>query len=526
MRQRLRPISSALAHLARRLPLPTHTCLGVEWVDGELRAARIEARAGGQPEVVDYAALRPPVTDVEMDTDLPAIGPLAELRERLGCRRGTPAVLATAMARLLPLSMNRERVLGMSRDALLEAAKWEAESYSGIAGQQALIGLEVEQPRVEPGQIIEDQDEILVQVAVLEQNVYRAIKERFRFAGLKLTRIYPSEVCFAIPLLLGEPEADRGVLDLGESASSFALLRGGDTLSINTLNISVAMIHDHLDGDPIPDLEETLRFNLAQAPAPLPMVVTGSGALDARALGYLRGLATHGAEPLTLARRSALTVAGAEEGARFATAAGAALRELGGRRQRQIGIDDSLPLALRVRRSIYLVPVAGTGLVFVLLLAHFLLMQQQEGHLRDRRLALEQQLDTRRVAQTESRALAERRDKVQADMLDRQRRIDYLRGGWNAPMADRLNLLQGLQALVPAGIALSALHERGGGLDLEGRAGSPQELMAFVVGLQQLDAIESVEISRLERHADSAGAGVPYTFALHLGGRGSGAQAH
>lgn len=115
--------------------------------------------------------------------------------------------------------MDRAKIKGMKPYQLREAVKWEVEPYTGISGVTALIAVERKpEPKAKPGDIVYDDDEqTTVNVAAIERNVYRAVRERFKVAGFRLTRIYPPEACFYYVLHMDGRDTPRAVLRWGRT---------------------------------------------------------------------------------------------------------------------------------------------------------------------------------------------------------------------------------------------------------------------------------------------------------------------
>ncbi|WP_045221264.1 PilN domain-containing protein [Desulfonatronum thioautotrophicum] len=489
-------------------------CLAVEFVGEEIRAALVRT-AGKRKEILDFLAIAVEATGDE----LPAIPVLQEIRQRLNCKAGTEAVFVSPLARTVNLTMNHERVRKMRRHVLAEAAKWEAEIYSGIPGAQALSGVEKEQIKIEPGQVQQEIEEIMVTVAVMERNIYQAIKERFRLSGVKLVRVYAPESCFHVPLLEMHEESDRGVMEIGTMTSGFALLRGGETLSINTMTITAEMIREHLEGRTVPDLEETLRYNLKQAPAPHPVALTGAGAVDAEVVRFLRGLAPGGVEPLVLRRAAGLTAAGEEESPAMATVVGAGFRELGGKEMQYIGISDSVPTAVRVRQSVYLMPVAAASLLFVILLGHNLLMRFQEGQLNAQRAEIQAQLDERRQEQAEITRLQNELRNVSGEISTIRRQLGYIQEDWDKALRLKIGVYEGLSRLLPETVALANIRQDTRSSEqftITGMATSAAEILEFALRLQTEGVAKRVEVQRLERQQQSGDRGVSHRFVMRL----------
>lgn len=480
----------------RNMPLPARYCLGVESADDELRGVLVRA-VGGRREILDYAAVR----SGESRDDLPAIAQLRELAGRLNCPGGVKAVFVAPLVRVAVMPMNRDRVMAMRSHVLGEAVKWEAEAYTGIPAGQALAGLEIETPSAEPGRIRDDdEEEVLVHVSMLEQNLYRAAVERFRLAGMRLLRIYPGESCFHVPLMVDGAEGSRAVLDIGSSSSGFALLEGRQPLAINSLNVTAEMIRNHLDGRIVPDLEDTLGFSLRQAPPNRPVVVTGAGGLDRRIMDYLGTLAPGGVRPLELNRSSGLVAAGGEGGALFATAYGAALRELSRSDYRTIGISDALPLATRIRKSFYVLPLAAALAFFLLLLGHNLLMRYQENSLAGQTAQLTSQITERRQEADQARRLNERQGRAEQEIEQLRRRVAFVTGERKQPHHSAIEFFETLGGRMSERVVLSGIQQERNNASflIAGRGHSVAAVLEFALGLGESEIVKSVDVRRLE----------------------------
>ncbi|TWI76719.1 fimbrial assembly protein PilN [Desulfobotulus alkaliphilus] len=518
-RARLSSVAAALSpyRLAagmQALPLPEKRCLGIECSGDEIRAALVRSRAG-KIEIVDFMALK--LHDAR--EELPGIAQLQEIRNRLGCRAKTPTVFITPRARVVVLPMNPDRVKKISAHALGEAAKWEAEAYTGIPGHQSLAGVEVEKKREEPGQIQEESDEVLVQVSVLEQNVYRAVKERFRLAGLRMMRIYPAEVCFHVPLLDMHRDTDRAVLEVGDAFSGFALLRGGDTLSINAMDISTPRIREHILGARIPDLEDTLFYHFRQAPPPHSVAVTGTGAMDDRVMDFLKKLSPSGAEPLLMRRAGSLSTLGATESPIFAMAAGGAMRELGKKTMQGIGISDAIPLGIRIRQSIYLMPLAAASLLFALLMSHYLLLRYQENHFRERRQTMEEQIKERRGELNTSRSLQTQIDETRKKKEEMERQLRFMEGDSGREIRELVAFKEKLIHLLPENIMFTEIRQLPGrkkGFEIQGSAVNASSVMEYVLLLRKKDLARTVEVKRLEYQGAGNNSGLSHGFTLMM----------
>ncbi len=428
-------------------------CLAVDATAEEVRAVLVRGNKKKR-EIEDFVTL----PKADPNDDLPSIDILRELKERLAYKSSN-AVFVTPMARAVVIPMNREKVAAMRRSQLLESIKWEVEPFTGISGRLALTGVEVESLKSEPGQILEESDEVMVNISVIERNVYRAIKERFKAAGLKLLRIYPPDACFYAPLLGVHDESDRGVLEIGQGYANFAMLRGGEPKVISTLNITTDVILDHLDGKTSPDLEESLRFILRQAPPPHSVAVTGTGALSGRVIAFIGSLSPTGAEPLILERSLGLTAAGQEESPAFATAAGAAIRELSGGSFSYIGITDAAPVAVRLRQNAYLMPLLTTLMLLVLLLAHYQVMKQRERSYKERTESMKAEIQEKKRQNAQALTLQNEVEELSRRVAEASKKKDFAAKEGDRALSILAQLFNKIVACLPPTVGLLEVRQ-------------------------------------------------------------------
>lgn len=427
-------------------------CLAVEAAGAEMRGVVVQ-RARNRTEIRDFVALPRP----EPHDDLPDIETLREFKERLGYRDRGEAVFITAMARAVVIPMNRTKVAAMRRQQLAEAVKWEVEPFTGISGRLALTGMFVEELKSKPGQVVEESEEVMVNISVLEKNVYRAIKERFKLANLKLMRIYPPEVCFYVPLLDVHEESDRGVLEVGQGYSSFALLRGGEPKVISTLSVTTEVFQEHLEGRTVPDLEESVKFFLRQAPPPHSLAITGTGAMDGRIVDFINELSPTGAEPVTLRRTSGLTAAGEEESPAFASAAGAAMREVGGGGLAEIGISDAVPYSLKLKQNAYLMPLITTVVFIAVLLGHHQFMSYRERGHKQRIEILKAEVQEKKRQNAQALDLQKQLDQVTKKIEETARRKQFASSEGDQTLGMLAGVFRQVAAHIPATMALNAI---------------------------------------------------------------------
>ena len=536
--------------------------LAVEVVGDILRGAVMVAGGGGF-DVQDLVTLRRPVPD----DDLPDIDMIRELGIRLGMESGH-AVFVTSMARAVELPMGRKQVAEMRGHALKEAVTWEVEPYTGITGANALVGLCIDVQPPTPGMVIPDEedDEVVVNVSVLERNVYRAIKERFKAAGFSLKRIYPPDVCFYMPLYL-EPEPtlpktprpgsgeeaaagqdapgpfsgtaprkvrkqngwprlktvarflpwtrrsedvppSRAILEVGRDYSSFGVVEGGVVLQVSTLNISHEAIGDYLANTEGYETEtefgQALSFTLRQAPGPLSLVVSGVGAEDPEVVAFLDGMAPHGAKPLVIRRSTELRGrTEAQFNSAFSTVVGAGIRELSSGRKRAIGIDDSEPVVLKLRRSAYMMPLVVMLLLFAVLFAHYEYMHLREMHLKREITRYTRELKDRKTKKAKYDTILKRSRLLEREVDFLKKRIDFGRSDADRRVEGILDVLEGIAEKAPSDVVLTRLEQTGDtGMLLSGTSWTLGGVGNYATALQEDPWCKVAEMMGVQHSGD------------------------
>ncbi|HEC99275.1 MAG TPA: hypothetical protein ENN18_02680 [Proteobacteria bacterium] len=476
--------------------------LAVEVAGRHIRAAVVTKKGKGL-EILDFSQVDRP----DPEDDLPAIEAIKTLATRMDYTSG-PAVYVTSLARAVEISMNRKKVSKMKHYQLMEAVKWEVEPYTGVTGMQALIGAKKEdKAAADPGMVPEpDETDITVNVSVLERNIYRAIKERFKVAGFKLARIYPPEVCFYMPVFIEEFEAPRAILDIGQDYSNFAILKGERPALINTLPVSMEAIIDHLTGNPSGELESTLKFTARQVPEPMPLIISGPGAGDRRIVDYISSLCANGAEPIALKKAAGLTGAGDDSlNAVYATVAGAGIRELKSKKERLTGINDVEPLVPRLKKSAYLMPLIVTVLLITFLFGHFQYMRWQESSFKSRITRLSAELQ-------EKKARNAKYDEAKKELEDLKKEIDFTKnkiafitGRADEDIVQVINFFRDLAGSIPETVILEKLIQKDTlEYELAGLSFDLSSVGGFATRMQKKRWCESVVIKSLKK-ADKGG---------------------
>ncbi len=491
---------SELTALAARL-VPSRTMLALEVGGEQLRAALVSGRAG-QFTVLEFVA----VERANPGDDLPDPQNIREIMERLDYQSG-PAVLVTPLVRAVQISMNRAMAERLSNYQLAEAARWEIEPFTGISGSQAMVGVEKAAPAGGDDLLAAmagEEADIEVNVSAIEQNVFRALKQLLKKAGLGLARLYPPDVCFYMALRatpeLGE--ASRAVLDLGADYANFTLLKSGKPRQINTYPVGREVLRDLLAGEELPEALDNLRFLLKQVPGPLPLVLTGSGATDHEVVEFVSRECAYGAAPLVLPRQAKLTEAGHERlNSVYAGVAGAAVRELMGQDGRAIGITDVVPLGPRLRKSAYLMPLAVTVLLALSLFGHYGYMKVQKERYKVQAKELAARVKEKKSGHDAYEQAKKEEERLGREIRLTRRKIDFVRGGSDDNLKRLAWVLASLAAL-PDEMTLGGLEEKGGVFVLSGSSNSLEALGGYANALQKLDWCRAAELKNIESGGD------------------------
>ncbi|OPY70706.1 MAG: hypothetical protein A4E57_00323 [Syntrophorhabdaceae bacterium PtaU1.Bin034] len=482
--------------------------LAVEVVGNEVRAARVRNSARSL-EIIDFAAMK----KTDPGGDLPSVEEVKSLAERLRCPGG-PAVFVTAMARAFELHMDRSKVASLKGDRLREAVRWEVEPYTGITGVNALVGVQPATTRDNrPGEVVyEDLDQVAITVTALERNVYRAVKERFRVAGFALRRIYPPDVTFYMPLLMDRLETPRAILEVGSDYSNFAIVRGRTPETINTLALSMESILAHLDGEVISrELEDSLRFMARQVPSPEPLILSGVGAASERVVSYIAGFCASGARVLALSRSAGITDSRVEgEHAVYGTVVGAAVRELLDKRGRELGIEDSVPVAQRLKKSAYLFPVAVTAVTLLFLVGHYGYMHYRESTYKKRITQLQQEVIERKGKIAEYEKLLKEDADTTAEITVVKKKLDYINGRADIELRGIITQIRGMGACVSDRIILTIIDRaaveatgqdavKAGTYRVKGVAEGQGTLGRFMTALQRQRWCQSARLVKAEQ---------------------------
>lgn len=482
---------------------PGRHILAIEIAGSRIMAAVAEKR-GNQLQIQNFVA----IDRTTANDDLPDTENIRELMDRLHYPSG-PAVLITPMARSVQIAMNRVKVGKLRPYQLCDALRWEVEPYTGISGNNALIGAEKGSPTDREDLLLLDEDEIEIDVnaSVIERNVYRAMKQILQRSGLKLIRIYPPEVCFFVPLFLHDVESAQAVFDIGADYANFTIVKGGKPKQINTYPLGKEILLDLIENGQQVESEQSLDFLLRQIPGPLPLILTGIGAGHQKIVSFLDARSPYGALPLNLHRADKLARSGhADQNTMYCATVGAALRELMGKKWRPIGITDEVPVSVRIKESAYLVPVAFAVLLVAGLFGHYQYMKITNMRYKEQTQKLKVQIKEKKAKFETYTALEKKRNTLKDTRRRYKRQIDFLHHGADDNLTHIGNVLKSFYTLPPA-MQLESLQQQENeqNFELTGLSDDSNAIGAYAVALQKLSWCTTVDIRELQRRSQEKG---------------------
>lgn len=484
--------------LLRRVQ-PVRKVLALDLSGGQLIGAVVELK-GRESKIDNFVA----IDRTNPGDDLPDPVNVQEIVDRLDYD-GMGVVLVTPMARSVQITMNRAKVDKLRQHQLCDALRWEVEPYTGVSGTQAMIGAEKGGP-VERDNILllaEDDMETDVNVSVIEQNVFRAMKQILKRCKLKLLRIYPPEACFFMPLFLEPMEGAQAVFDIGADYANFTVVKGKQPKQINTFPLGRDVLLEMIDSDEQgTEAEQSLAFLLGQVPGPLPLILTGIGATVDRIVAHLDQASEYGARRIELARASHMGKSGHEGmNAMYSIAVGAAMRELSGRVWRDIGITDTVPLGLRVRQSVYLVPLGVAGLLAVALIGHYAYMKNCKVRYVKETARLEGQIKERKQKHDAYEKLKKELGELEQKTDQIKKKITFLQSGSDDNLI-HIDRVSNAFLHLPISMRLESIQQEREKYVLKGVADDFEAVGSAAVTLQGYSWCKVVEIKTLEPGSD------------------------
>lgn len=342
--------------------------LALELGDSVIRAAVVR---GGPGRYVVTTCFEIPRLGGQYGSDAPLVSEeVAAVMKRLG-GKADKFVLVGQDVRTAHLDMESSKLKAMKPLQIKEALRWEAEAYTGISGSEAMVGYEL----IGDWRSGKRAD---VQVSVCTADFYRQIKDIFSAVGLKLRRVYCEEACFPSAALSQSSRNELIVAHVGELTTKVVHIRSGQPVAFSSTAVGAEAVKSYLkDESTSGDLEDRLREPFVSIKTDdAELIVCGPGGCDESVVAFTGLSAGMKASPL---RMQGEAMANRSDAPLYATAVGAAIRELGYvKNGRLAGITDAVPLGKQLRNRIHVFPIV----IVALLLAVFMGLHLMNHHQR------------------------------------------------------------------------------------------------------------------------------------------------
>ncbi len=490
--------AARLQQVVRRLQ-PVKKVLALDLSGSQLIGAVVENK-GKKMTIANFVA----IDRVNPGDDLPDPANIQEIIDRLDYEGGT-VVLITPMARSVQIAMNRTKVEKLRHHQLCDALRWEVEPYTGVSGLQAMIGAEKSGPVEQENILIlaEDDLETDVNVSVIEQNIYRAMKQVMQRSKLKLLRIYPPEVCFFMPLFLEAVAGAQAVFDIGADYANFTVVKGRQPKQINTFPLGRDVLLEMIDSDEQgTEAEQSLAFLLGQVPGPLPLILTGIGATADKIVAHIDRACEYGARRIELTRSSQLGKTGHDGmNAVYSIAVGAAMRELSGQAWRAIGITDAIPLPLRIRQSAYIAPLGVACLLIVVMVGHYSYMKNSKVRYTKETAELESQIKDKKQKHEAYDKLKTELSELEQKTGQIKKKLIFIQTGSDDNLIHVNRVFDSFLSL-PVSMLLDSIQQEKEKYILKGEAEDFEVVGSVAVFLQRYPWCKAVHIKALEPGQD------------------------
>ena len=470
-----------------------------------LQAAVLKKSGRNRVEIIDYASSE---LGDEADHSIPQTEDMIKLSQRLGYNSGS-AVFVSPLVQFTDVQLLHKKVINLKPHQLNESVKWEVEPLVGISGSNALTAAafdESDNNEVDLLLIDEADYEVSVSVSVIEANVYRALKKRFKSAGFSLTRIYPPDVCFYYLNTNNNPGKKSAVIDIGEEFANFIVLEDKKPTSINTYALNAESIIDLALGIPQPELEKALGHIFSQVPENEPLIITGSGSQDRRIIEYLDHHCPTGAKALVADKAESLGKNRINQSSGvFASVIGAAIRELNAGKEIRLGITDKEILSQRIKKSAYLMPLIVVSMLATLLLLHYFYMRYQRSRYEDQIVILTKKIEDNKSRKAEYDSLNLTVNNLNSDIELIEKKIRYIEVGSDSgldQLTSFLNVFNAIpQKLIHRSIVLSKIEQKSPNIFVvSGTSSDLDSVGRLALGLQKYKWCESAGIHTVEEN--------------------------
>ena len=459
-----------------------------------LQAAVIKKKGKGSIEVIDFAQTE---LGEGADLSIPQTEDLVKLAERVGYRSGS-AVFVSPLVQFTDVQLLQKKLEHLKPHQLNESVKWEVEPLVGISGSNAITAANydvADENDVDLLLMDDAEQEVSVSVSVIESNVFRALKKRFKSAGFSLQRIYPPDVCFYVLTSHNLPGKKTAVLDIGEEFANFIVLEDQKPTSINTYALNAESILDLTMGIPQPELEKAIEHIFTQIPGEEPLVITGFGAQDIRIIEYLDQRSPTGAKGQPVNKAGSLGKSSqSQSSAVFANVIGAAIRELNGGGDIKLGVTDKEILSQRIKKSAYLMPLIGVSFLAVLLLLHYAFMRYQRSNYEDQIVELTARIESSEARKAKYDKLQSALSKLDQNVSLTKKKIRYIQVGSDKGIEQLTSFLNVFNS-IPRNIVLSKIEQKQEDrFEVSGTSSDLDSVGKMALGLQHNEWCKSANI--------------------------------
>lgn len=434
-----------------------------------------------------------------------------ELSSVLGRLPSAPKdVVVICGCTVLEVSMSRVKVKKLRRSGRLkDALKWELEEYMPGGAEQYMLGYEIsrrKKKRRRRGRTAQgDATEEQIWVSVFDAEQFSELSGILSRQGKKLTRVYPPEACATQAALYGSKKKKLLVVDIEDNLTRFHLLQGRAIRALRSLPLGFEDLENEAheaNEAQAPDsktqiLEEYKNFCLTFAKADRAVFVCGSGAAKKSLISLLSG---------AFGQVAALAPPGcAPDRTDLCGVFGAAVREFDATGfKRAFGIDDSVPLTLRIKEKIHVLPIAVIGGIAVLFILHYGIMQWQIGALKKNVAALEASKATLEEQAEAYTQYQQQRSDLEKGILENTGKIAFLKYGVDERIEIVTDLLNSVSENTRDDLVTLRIdpEDMNGIFILQGMSSTLESINALVLGVQESAWCRDVRIQTIREVAD------------------------
>lgn len=180
------------------------------------------------------------------------------------------------------------------------------------------------------------------------------------------------------------------------------------------------------------------------------------------------------------------------------------MRELLGPTEQALGLSDAVDLGQRLRKSVYMVPLAASVATAMVLFGHFGYMKYQEKAYNRRIDELSSEIKAIKAKVAESDGLVKQSSELREKISLARRKINFLDTEADREMTRLLESLGGLaSALTDSVFLTTVVVEPSGAYRLTGETFDVQGFGHYLTALQKQPAFQSSTVQKLEKGESS-----------------------